>query len=51
MSSPGPEGGSVPLWACPGGAWLVEEVLRVGLFAGMRRVGADLLCAAVGNPV
>lgn len=43
MSIPGPEGGPVPLWAHPGGAWLVEDVPRAGLLAGMRRAGADLL--------
>lgn len=28
-----------------GGAWLVEEVLRVGLLTGMGGTGADLPCA------
>lgn len=45
MSSPGPGGGPVPLWAHAGGAWLVEEVLRVGLLTGMGGAGADLPCA------
>ena len=43
MSFPGSEGGPVPLGAHPEGAWLVEEPWRVGLLAGRRRAGTDLL--------
>lgn len=51
VCSPAPGGGPVPLGVHRGGAWLVEEALRVELFTGVRKAGADLLCATVENPV